>query len=96
MVMILGRGKLDETTWFLFLRLFQVGFLKNVQHVRYIYIRYMLFSCFFSESNVYVLKPARCFSLNSFSYKGSYFKFRGEGSQIFWICFGGAAGQGAV
>ena len=56
----------------------------------------MLFSCFFSESNVYVLKPARWFSLNRFSYKGSYFKFRGEGSQIFWICVRGAAGQGAV
>ena len=29
-------------------------------------------------------------------YKDPYFKYRGEGSQIFWICFGGAVGQGAV
>ena len=25
------------------------------------------------------------FSLNSFSYRGSYFKYRGQGSQVFWI-----------
>ena len=24
----------------------------------------------------------------SFSYKGSYFTYRGEAPQIFWICFG--------
>ena len=30
----------------------------------------------------------------SFSYRGSCFKSRGEGSQIFWIRFGGAVGQG--
>ena len=28
-------------------------------------------------------------SPNSFSFRGSYFKYRGEGSQIFWIRFGG-------
>ena len=27
---------------------------------------------------------------------GSYFKYRGEGSQIFLDCFGGAVGQGVV
>ena len=32
-------------------------------------------------------------SLNSFSYRGSYFKCRGEGSQIFWIRFGGLSGR---
>lgn len=32
-------------------------------------------------------------SPNSFSYGGSYFKYRGEGSQIFWIRFG-SAGRG--
>ena len=58
----------------------------------YMYV-YVVFMFFFSESNVYVLKPVRCFSLNSFSYKGSYFKFRGEGSQIFWICLGGLPGR---
>ena len=91
-----GGGKLD--------RLFQVGPpQKMYNHIRYnIYICilyilyiYIFFFCLLFLP-VYVLKPARCFSVNSFSYKGSYFKFRGEGSQIFWICFGGAAGQGAV
>ena len=28
------------------------------------------------------------FSPNSFSYRGSYFKYKGEGSQILWIRFG--------
>ena len=36
------------------------------------------------------------FSPNSFRYRGSYFKYRGEGSQILWIRFGGAVGQGVV
>ena len=36
------------------------------------------------------------FSPNSFSYRGSYSKCRGEGSQIFWIRLGGAVGQGVV
>ncbi len=34
------------------------------------------------------------FSPNSFSYRGSYFKYRGEGSQIFWIRFGGGCRAG--
>ena len=33
------------------------------------------------------------FSPNSFSYRGSYFKYRGEGSQILWIRFGGVSGR---
>ena len=37
-----------------------------------------------------------CISQNSSSYKGSYFKYRGEASQMFWICFGGAVRQGAA
>ena len=35
-------------------------------------------------------------SPNSFSYQGSYFKYRGEGSQIFLDLCWGAVGQGAV
>ena len=35
-----------------------------------------------------------CCSPNSFSYRGSYFKYRGEGSQIFWIRFGGGCRAG--
>ena len=31
--------------------------------------------------------PSVHFSTNSFSYRGSYFKYRGEGSKIVWICF---------
>ena len=33
---------------------------------------------------------------NSFSYRGSYFEYRGEGTQILWICFagGGLSGEG--
>ena len=82
----------------LILRLFQVGPLKKCTTYKvyiyiYVYVRICCFHVFFSESNVYVLKPVRCFSLNSFSYKGSYFKFRGEGSQIFWICLGGLPGR---
>ena len=34
------------------------------------------------------------FSPNSFSYRGSYFKCRGEGSQVFWIRFGGGCRAG--
>ena len=34
------------------------------------------------------------FSPNSFSYRGSYFKYRGEGSQILWIRFGGSCQAG--
>ena len=37
-----------------------------------------------------------CLFPNSFRHRGSYFKYSGEGSQISWICFGGAVGQGAV
>ena len=41
--------------------------------------------------------PAKhVFSPNSFSYQGSYFKYRGEGSQIFLDLCWGAVGQGAV
>ena len=29
------------------------------------------------------------FSPNSFSYRGSCFKYRGEGSQMFWMRLGG-------
>ena len=37
------------------------------------------------------------YSPNSFCYRGSYFKYRGEGSHIFWICFGvGGVGEGVV
>ena len=36
------------------------------------------------------------FSPNSCSERGSYFKYRGKGSQTFWIRFGGAVGQGVV
>ena len=36
------------------------------------------------------------FSPNSCSSKGSYFKYRGKGSQIFWIRFGRAVWQGVV
>ena len=32
------------------------------------------------------------FSPNSCSYRGSYFKYRGKGSQTFWIRFGGLSG----
>ena len=34
------------------------------------------------------------FPSNSFSYRGSYFKYRGEGSQILWIRFGGGCRAG--
>ena len=37
-----------------------------------------------------------CFSPNASAIRGSYFKYRGEGSQIYWIRFGGAVGQGVV
>ena len=37
-----------------------------------------------------------CFSPNSFSYRGSYFKLGGEGSQILWIRWGGAVTEGVV
>ena len=37
-----------------------------------------------------------CFSPNALAIRGSYFKYRGEGSQIYWIRFGGAVGQGVV
>ncbi len=37
-----------------------------------------------------------CLFPNSFRYRRSYFKYSGEGSQIFCICLGGAVGQGAV
>ena len=33
---------------------------------------------------------------NRFSFRGSYFKYTGEGSQISWIRFGGAVEQGVV
>ena len=37
------------------------------------------------------------FSPNSFSYRGSYFKLGGEGSQFLWIrAGGGAVTQGVV
>ena len=35
-----------------------------------------------------------CISPNSFSCKGSYLKYRDEGSQIFWIWFGGGCRAG--
>ena len=35
-------------------------------------------------------------ALACFSYRGSYFKYRGEGSQILWIRCGGAVTQGVV
>ena len=40
------------------------------------------------------LRHSICHSPNSFSYRGSYFKYRGEGSQIFWIRFGGGCQAG--
>ena len=34
-----------------------------------------------------------CFSPNALAIRGSYFKYRGEGSQIYWIRFGGLSGR---
>ena len=51
------------------------------------------FYIFFGQSSI---SRNLCISPNSFSYRGSYFKYRGEGMKIFWICFGGGGvGQGA-
>ena len=42
----------------------------------------------------YTLLDILFISPNSFSYRGSYFKYRGEGSQNFWIRFGGGCRAG--
>ena len=43
--------------------------------------------------DAFVFRTQSVFPSNGFNYKGSYFKFRGEGSQIFWICFVGLSGK---
>ena len=53
----------------------------------------------FAEKRCVWNSRQQIFFPNSFGYKDPYFKYRGEGSQIFWIYFvilRGAVGQGAV